>query len=113
MELSTVQLFIVGAVAGLLAQAVKLVAVKIKKEAIGEKPVMLIVFAVSFVLGGAFMWPQLQPLFVAGEPFEIVQNLLSGMTAVAGAAWAVYGLLLGQVMDKLGLSQQKLLEKID
>lgn len=110
MELNPLQLLIIGAIASVLGQLLKLLAAKFSQNVLSEKVVTTLVLAVSFVLGAIFMWPQLQPLFAAGDALTIAQNTIAAMGAVAGFAWAIYKYLLESLSDKLKLSQVFMLQ---
>lgn len=108
MELTTVQLLIIGAIATVLAQGLKLLAAKVKGQVLSKQTVSLVAFVVSVILAVGFMWPQLQPLLVAGEPIAVMNAVVSGAAAVAGAAGLIYNLLAEKLFEKLAFTQARL-----
>lgn len=108
MELTATQIIIIGLVASVLAQAIKMISAWLKKP-IGEKVTMVIVFISSLVLAYVFVQPAV-PIGGWDVP-EIVNYLIQQISAVLGLAVAIYVMLLKMVFEKFNLTQARFIGK--
>lgn len=104
MELTATQVIIIGLVASVLAQGIKMLSAWLKKP-VGEKVTMVIVFISSLVLAYIFAQP---PVPVGGWDIpEIINYLVTQVSAVLGLAVAIYVMLLKMVFEKFKLTQER------
>jgi hypothetical protein len=103
-ELTATQIIIIGLVASVLAQGIKMLSAWLKKP-VGEKVPMEIVFVSSLVLAYAFVQP---PIPVGGWDIpEIINYLVTQISAVLGLSVAIYIMLLKMVFEKFKLTQER------
>lgn len=115
MELSSENVIVIGLVAAVLVQGIKLAAAKLQKP-IGRKAITVIIFVIAVVL--AFIWftPVVPAFPVVGEDplvFAIailawLAQLIALASAVLGVATGIYNLLLEKVFDKLKIGKEKI-----
>jgi hypothetical protein len=110
MELTVLQLAIIGAVASFLAAVIRLVTAKFfGGKVLSRGTVTVIAYLVSAGLAFAFKFQDL-PVF-GPDLAENVNLVVTYVTALFGAATLVYNIVLATVLDKLGMSSEKLLAK--
>lgn len=98
MELNVGQLYLIGLVATLLAQLIKLIGAKWGWYP-SRRAITLIAFAVSIGLALVF-W---RPVVPAGtDPMALAGAILSAATAVLGAAVGIYNVILESLLKALG-----------
>jgi len=97
LELSVIQLFIIGAIASVVLQILKLISAKFN-----WKPSTMVVTLIGFVISIAlaYFWtaPTLPPMT---DPMEFTKALLEAATGVVGAAMVIYNVLLKALLEKL------------
>ena len=108
MELTVDQVALIGIIASVLSQAIKLISAKFQKD-IGEKVTMVTVFIVSLVL--AFIW--LNPLIPTMDwsVEGIVMFLIEQIGSVLGFSVVIYTLLLKKLYEKLDLVKARFIGK--
>lgn len=110
LELTPLQLAIVGLIATALSQGVKLLAAKLGDKKLSGELVTVIVWVVSFLTTAAFLWPQIGPLLTTpGDAAEVAGRLATVAFGVAGASYVVYNLLAQRVLEKFNLNQFRVL----
>jgi hypothetical protein len=95
-ELSVIQLFIIGTIASVVLQILKLISAKFNWKP-STRVVTLIGFVISVAL--AYFWtaPTLPPII---DPMEFAKALLEAATGVIGAAMVIYNVLLKALLEK-------------
>ena len=104
MELTPLQIAIIGLVASALTQGIKFASAKLGKD-ISRFWITVICYAVS--VGMAIVFSSQQLNIGGGDPAEWMSSLLAAATAVFGLATLIYNLILRQVFDKLGITGLK------
>ena len=94
MELTLDQIVLVGAIASVATQVLKVIS-----EKLGYSPsrevANIILFVVALVLGFFWMRPELP---VSGDPMELAQILFEAALGLVGFASIIYNLLLEKVV---------------
>jgi hypothetical protein len=98
MELNVGQLYLIGLIATVLAQVIKLVGARFEWYP-GRRAITLIAFVVSVVLAFIF-WRPVIP--AETDPMVLAGAILSAATAVLGAAVGIYNVLLESLLKSLG-----------
>jgi hypothetical protein len=98
MELNVGQLYLVGLVATLLAQLIKLIGAKWNWYP-SRRVITLIAFAVAVVLAFIF-WRPIIP--AETDPMVLAGAILSAATGVLGAAVGIYNVILESLLKALG-----------
>jgi uncharacterized membrane protein len=98
MELNVGQLYLIGLVATLLAQLIKLIGAKWEWYP-SRRVITLIAFAVSIGLALVF-WRPVVP--AETDPMALAGAILSAATAVLGAAVGIYNVILESLLKALG-----------
>lgn len=98
MELNVGQLYLIGLVATLLAQLIKLIGAKWNWYP-GRGAITIIAFVVSIVLAFIF-WRPIIP--AETDPMALAGAILSAATAVLGAAVGIYNVILESLLKALG-----------
>lgn len=106
MELTTQQVVILGLVAPVLVQIIKLLGAWFKKD-LSQKTIIIILFVVSIVMAFIFMLPQIP----AWDFESIMSFIFVQMGAVMGLASLIYLFLYKWVFDKLTLNKERFLAK--
>ena len=107
MELTVVQIAIIGLVAVVLIQVIKLLAAKL---GVVLSKFWVSVVAMVFSIALAVVW-QLPKLPVVSDPLEFLLELLQVVGGVVGFATLIYNLLLEKLLDGLGLTVARFLQK--
>ena len=107
MELTVVQIAIIGLVAVVLIQIIKLLAAKL---GVVLSKFWVSVVAMVFSIALAVVW-QLPKLPVVTDPLEFLLELLQVVGGVVGFATLIYNLLLEKLLDGLGLTVARFLQK--
>ena len=107
MELTVVQIAIIGLVAVVLIQVIKLLAAKL---GVVLSKFWVSVVAMVFSIALAVAW-QLPKLPVVTDPLEFLLELLQVVGGVVGFATLIYNLLLEKLLDGLGLTVARFLRK--
>jgi len=107
MELTVVQIAIIGLVAVVLIQIIKLLAAKL---GVVLSKFWVSVVAMVFSIALAVVW-QLPKLPVVTDPLEFLLELLQVIGGVVGFATLIYNLLLEKLLDGLGLTVARFLRK--
>lgn len=107
MELTVVQIAIIGLVAVVLIQVIKLLAAKL---GVVLSKFWVSVVAMVFSIALAVVW-QLPKLPVVTDPLEFLLELLQVVGGVVGFATLIYNLLLEKLLDGLGLTVARFLRK--
>ena len=107
MELTVVQIAIIGLVAVVLIQIIKLLAAKL---GVVLSKFWVSVVAMVFSIALAVVW-QLPKLPVVTDPLEFLLELLQVVGGVVGFATLIYNLLLEKLLDGLGLTVARFLRK--
>ena len=107
MELTVVQIAIIGLVAVVLIQVIKLLAAKL---GVVLNKFWVSVVAMIFSIALAVVW-QLPKLPVVTDPLEFLLELLQVVGGVVGFATLIYNLLLEKLLDGLGLTVARFLQK--
>jgi len=107
MELTVVQIAIIGLVAVVLIQVIKLLAAKL---GVVLSKFWVSVVAMVFSIALAVVW-QLPKLPVVTDPLEFLLELLQVIGGVVGFATLIYNLLLEKLLDGLGLTVARFLRK--
>jgi hypothetical protein len=98
MELNVGQLYLVGLVASLLAQIIKIVGARFDWFP-SRRVITIVAFVVSVALAFIF-W---RPVIPAGtDPMELAGLILSAATMVLGAAVGIYNVVLESLLKSLG-----------
>lgn len=106
MELTALQLLIIGAVATALSAVLRLLVAKFKGVEIGKGWMSVIAYVVSIVLAVVWLWPLQLP--AGGDPSEFVAALLGLASSVFGFATIIYNVLLSKLLDGVGLKVEEL-----
>jgi len=106
MELTATQIVIIGLVASVLAQGIKMLSAWLKKD-LGEKAIMVIVFVVSLVLSFIWIMPLVPQIDWSVE--SIVAFLIQQIGSVLGFSVVIYTLLLKTVFEKMNLTKARFL----
>jgi hypothetical protein len=95
-ELSVIQLFIIGTIASVVLQILKVISAKFNWKP-STRVVTLIGFIISVAM--AYFWtaPTLPPIT---DPMEFSKALLEAATGVIGAAMVIYNVLLKALLEK-------------
>lgn len=101
------QIYLIGLVATLAAQVVKIVAKKSGND-ISKLGITMVAFGVSLVLSAVWFAPDL-PVF-ADDPMAFATALLSAATAILGAASGIYNVFLEKFLGFLGRTFNIMLE---
>jgi len=92
------KLYLIGIAASIVAQIIKIVAVKF-----GKKPtkvgITLIAFGLSIGMAAIWYSPVLPPIT---DPMEFALALFAAATSVLGAAVGIYNVILEKLFQKLG-----------
>lgn len=105
MELTAVQIYIVGAVATVLAAGVRLLAARFQGFEISKFWMTILVSAISLGLAVVFSPPNL-PVYV--DPITFLGEWIAIISGYLGAATIVYNLLLDKLLDAVGLKTEKI-----
>ncbi len=100
------QLYLIGLVATVAAQVIKIVAKKMGKD-VSKLAITLVAFVTSLGLAAFWFMPQLPP---ASDPMEFAVVLVQTATAILGAAVAIYNVILEKLLQVLGNAFGVLLE---
>lgn len=106
MELTALQLLIIGAVATALSAALRLLVAKFGGFEIGKGWMSVIAYVVSIVLAVVWLWPLELP--VGGDPSQFIAALLALASSVLGFATIIYNVLLDKLLNGVGLAVEKL-----
>lgn len=98
MELDLGKLYLIGLIATLLAQVIKIASAKFGWTP-GRAAITIIAFVVSVLLAALFWRPELPS---TGDPMELATAVLSAATAVLGAAVGIYNVLLEALLKAIG-----------
>lgn len=108
MELDLYQIFLVGLVASVLVQILRLIGanfnVDFSREAIGW-----ISAGVSLVLAVYFLLDKLPTL--VGDPMELLAAVVAYLSMIVGMATLIYNIVFGKLLDGIGLSVAKFLKR--
>lgn len=105
MELELWQITLIGIVASILAQGLRLLAAKFGWS-LNRTIVSLVVLVVSIILAWLFEPPVIPP---ETDAMKLALNLLEQASAVMGVAVLIYNILLEKLFASLGLTPQKVL----
>lgn len=105
-ELDAGQLYLIGLVASIVAQGIKLLYAR-KGKKVSKRFITIIAFVIAVVLAYLFAKPELPP---ATDPMEFAMSLIGAATAILGSAVAIYNVALETLLEKLGDSIGILLE---
>lgn len=101
------QLYLIGLVATLCAQVIKIVAKKSGND-ISKLGITLIAFVFSLIFAAIWFLPDLPPF--ADDPMTFALALAQAATAILGAAVAIYNVFLEKLLQLLGRTFNVLLE---
>jgi len=108
MELTGTQIIILGLIASVLVQAIKLISAKFGWN-IGDKVTMVIVFVVSLVT--AFLWIAPTVPITGWDIPSLINYLIEQIGAVLGFSVVIYVMLLKLVFEKLDLTKARFIGK--
>ena len=108
MELSPLQIAVIGTVCSILVQIVKMVMAKSKSVKVNKKGAQMIALATSVLLAALFMWPTLT--LPTGSPVEYIEQTITLTGTVFGFATVIYTLVLKQFLDGIGFTEDKVLK---
>ena len=91
------QLYLIGLVATVIAQIIKIIWNRLGKE-ISKTWITIVAFVIAVILSAIWFRPILPPV---GNPMAYAIALLSAATSVLGAAVAIYNVLLEKLLQKL------------
>jgi uncharacterized membrane protein YoaK (UPF0700 family) len=97
-ELDAGKLYLIGLVASIVAQGIKIIYARQGKK-ISKRVITVIAFVIAIVLAYIFAKPELPP---ATDPMEFALALVSAATAILGSAVAIYNVALETLLQKLG-----------
>lgn len=100
------QLYLIGLVATLIAQIIKVVWNRLGKE-ISKVWITIIAFVVAVGLSAIWFRPVLPPI---GDPMAYAIALISAATSVLGAAVAIYNVILEKLLQLIDTKFGLLLE---
>jgi len=100
------QLYLIGLVATLAAQGIKIVAKKMGKN-VTKLGITLVAFVISLVFAAVWFMPAFA---VSEDPMAFALALVQAATAILGAAVTIYNVVLEKVLQKLGGAFNVLLE---
>ena len=106
MELSLEQIFVLGLLASVLAQGVKLIAAKWGKDT-GKIVASIVVIVASVALSYFWMRPEIPP---ATDPMQLAIALLQAALSVFGFAVLIYNFLLAKIFEVLNWTKYALLK---
>lgn len=101
------QLYLIGLIATVSAQVIKVVAKKSGND-ISKLGITLVAFVISLVLAAVWFMPELPPF--SDDPMAFALVLLNAATAILGAAVAIYNVALEKILQLLGRTFNVLLE---
>jgi len=101
------QLYLIGLIATVCAQVIKVVAKKSGND-ISKLGITLIAFVISLILAAIWFMPDLPPF--ADDPMTFALALAQTATAILGAAVAIYNVALEKLLQLLGRTFNVLLE---
>ncbi len=110
MELTVLQLAIIGLVVTALAAGIKIVVAKFSGVVLSRGWISIVAYIASALLAFVFLFAKL-PELSGGDIADNVTAIMTFVTALFGAATLIYNLLLARLLEKLGLSTEKLLAK--
>lgn len=108
MELTPAQIIIIGLVASILAQVIKMIAAKYGQKFFTKAVVSWIVMGFSLVLSVLWLGPKFPPI---DDPANFLLVLFQVLTQTAGFAVLIYNVLLARVLEKIGFDPQRFLPK--
>lgn len=96
--LDPIKLYLIGLVASIVAQIIKIIANKF-----GKKPtkvgITIIAFVISVILSAMWFKPILPPIT---DPMQFALALIAASTSVLGAAVGIYNVLLEKLLQLAG-----------
>lgn len=98
MELSALQLLLIGAIASALAQGAKLLLADFGYNTT-RLVITIVTVVVSVALGWFWLKPELPPMT---DPMQFANALLVAASAVFGLATLIYNVLLTRIFEFLG-----------
>lgn len=110
MELTLEQIAIVGFIATIIAQLVKLFFERVIQKPINRKVITIVVYLPALIMSVIWVAPGM-PVFpvLSDDPavfmsimLRYIGDLLVVATAISGASMVIYNLLAEQVFEKLG-----------
>lgn len=113
MELTTVQIIIIGFLATLLVQVIKLVITNLKLAVPSKAVVLWIVFGISLILSIVFLLPELKEASAGVvDPVTALDALVRFVPMIFGLMIAIYELFAKKVMEEwLKMDPEKTLAK--
>ena len=109
MELTLLQVALVGGAASVLAFIIRFVVAKFSGVVLSRGWITVVAYVVSVLLAFGFSYQYLPIL--GGDPAEIVNAIVTFASALFGLATLIYNLLLGQLLGKLGMASEALKRK--
>lgn len=106
MELDTLQLLIIGAVASIVTQLLKLLAARL-----GYEVPRWIVTIVLYVVSAALAFFFLKPVLPDPNSPTFIPDLIALATTVLGAATVIYNIILDKVFPSLRMTVERQLAK--
>ena len=106
MELTELQLYVIGLVASGLGVVLRFVAARFGLE-LGKVWMTIVVGVVAFGLALAFNIPELP---ACTDFWQCAQEYLALTTAYVGAATIIYNLLLDSILSRLGYTVERFLK---
>jgi type IV secretory pathway TrbL component len=108
MELEVWQILLIGVIASILTQAIRLIAARFGNSKIPREVVSWIAAVVSLALAGLWLAPSVPRL---EDPMDFLNLLINQASAIVGFAFLIYNVLLARLIEKLGLSIEEALTK--
>jgi len=102
------QLLVIGGLASVLVQVLKLIAAKAGVD-IHRGWLTVIAFVLSVVL--AFIFFPVSFLIVPDDPMATAQNLITAAATLLGSASVVYNVLLEKLFEKWNLTKERYLNQ--
>ena len=110
MELEIWQVVLIGLVASVVIQALKLIAAKFG-VVFSRAVIGWISAGVALALAVIFKWGELPPL--SGDPMELINALAVYLGIVVGWATLIYNIVFEKILGGIGLSVKRFLEKAE
>jgi hypothetical protein len=100
------QLLLIGGVAALVVQILKLLAAQFGWD-IHRGWTTVIAFVISVIM--AYFFFPVEVIFVPDDPMTSAQNLIAAASALLGSATLVYNVLLEKIATKFSLTKERFL----
>lgn len=108
MELNPTHLLVLGIVASVLVQVIKLVLAYWKGIVLTKRKISFFLVGIAIVMAVAFLYPELGVSFE--DPMEGISMLVSRAGTITGLAYLFYVWLLKYLVDAFGLDEERMIE---